>query len=761
MSIRPRRVTLCVAVALALACGACKAISSDSRVAVAAEGGWLSWRGPWQNGVSGETELFEMLLLGGENHLWTLPLAGRGTPVVADGRVFALGYEGEGAELEECLVCVDERTGEVLWERRWNDYLSDSIYGRYAIGSPTIDPATGDGFAMSTAGELMAFTADGRERWRHSLMAEFGRLTFPNGRTGAPLVDGGLVIVRGITTHWGPQGPARDRFYAFDAETGSHVWTSTPGVRPVDSSFSMPVLEWRNGRRVLYATTGCGNVVCLDARSGEPLWRFQLGSAGLNSAPVLDGERLIAINGKENFDNSTIGRMVALSLDGALADGGPRVLEASCELWRNPLIAFTSSPVLAGGAIYQTTADGSLCRVDPQTGEVVWREKLAPDQIHASPAWADGKLYVPMNDGSFHIVRPGEEAAEVLCSVQLQGNCLGAPAIANGRVYVHTTAALYCFGSGEARAGALPEPEAAPARGAAVRLQLVPADVLLRSGEHVDLEIRSLDARGGVVESGIDPVDVTWGEKRAWDQAELVRADSLGLTAARGGSGTRVVTAEYEGLRGGVRVRVVPRIPFAEDFEDIALTTPHAAEAGVVFARPPSEWLGITKKWEGRKVDGGKVLAKTLDVPLFQRSQGFIGHPLSSDYTMRVDIRSEGNRRSMSSAGVIHQRYLIQLKGNHQALEVSSNVERLKESVPFRWKPGDWYTLETRVDVGPDGSGVVRARVWPRGEPAPQAWTIEVPHARAHAHGSPGLFGFAPQSRFRVYLDNLSVIMND
>jgi len=205
----------------------------------------------------------------------------------------------------------------------------------------------------------------------------------------------------------------------------------------------------------------------------------------------------------------------------------------------------------------------------------------------------------------------------------------------------------------------------------------------------------------------------------------------------------------------------VPSIPFAEDFEGIELSTPHAAEAGVVFARPPSEWLGITKKWEVRSLEGNKVLAKTLDVPLFQRSMGFVGHPAMRDYTMRVDVMSEGNRRSMSSAGVVHQRYLVQLKGNHQQLEVSSNVERLKVSVPFRWKPGVWYALETRVDVAADGSGVVHARVWPRDEPAPEAWTIEVPHARAHANGSPGLFGFAPQSRFRVYLDNLSVTANE
>jgi len=366
-----------------------------------------------------------------------------------------------------------------------------------------------------------------------------------------------------------------------------------------------------------------------------------------------------------------------------------------------------------------------------------------------------------MNDGSFHVVRSSEQTAEVLSTVQLAGNCLGAPAIANGRVYVHTTAALYCFGSDEDRAGAVPEPVAAPAPGEAVRLQVVPADVLLRPGEHVDLDVRSLDAHGGTVARGIDPVDVEWSERREWDQPALVDFDSLGLTAERGVAGTRVVTASFEGLSGSVRVRVVPSIPFAEDFEGIELSTPHAAEAGVVFARPPSEWLGITKKWEVRSLEGNKVLAKTLDVPLFQRSMGFVGHPAMRDYTMRVDVMSEGNRRSMSSAGVVHQRYLVQLKGNHQQLEVSSNVERLKVSVPFRWKPGVWYALETRVDVAADGSGVVHARVWPRDEPAPEAWTIEVPHARAHANGSPGLFGFAPQSRFRVYLDNLSVTANE
>ena len=88
-------------------------------------------------------------------------------------------------------------------------------------------------------------------------------------------------------------------------------------------------------------------------------------------------------------------------------------------------------------------------------------------------------------------------------------------------------------------------------------------------------------------------------------------------------------------------------------------------------------------------------------------------------------------------------------------------MERLKESAPFRVKAGTWYTLLTRVDLDDDGSGTVRAKVWVRGEEEPAEWTIEVPHADAHREGSPGIYGFTPQSRFAVYLDNLVVTPNE
>ena len=70
-------------------------------------------------------------------------------------------------------------------------------------------------------------------------MEEFARLTFPNGRTGGPCIDGDLVIIHAITANWGKHGPARDRFYAFDKHNGDLVWSSTPGITPKDSSFHL------------------------------------------------------------------------------------------------------------------------------------------------------------------------------------------------------------------------------------------------------------------------------------------------------------------------------------------------------------------------------------------------------------------------------------------------------------------------------------------------------------------------------------------
>ena len=63
--------------------------------------------------------------------------------------------------------------------------------------------------------------------------------------------------------------------------------------------------------------------------------------------------------------------------------------------------------------------------------------KISPDQVHASPLWADGKLYVPMFDGKVSVVEDSEMRKN-LSQVQLEGSCLAAPSVAHGRLFVQS-----------------------------------------------------------------------------------------------------------------------------------------------------------------------------------------------------------------------------------------------------------------------------------------------------------------------------------
>lgn len=730
--------------------------------------GWLYWRGPQQNGTSPETGLPDTWALGGANDLWSIDLAAGGTPVISNGRMFVLGYRGQGPDLQEILYCGDAETGKKLWEHAFSDFISDIVYDRYAIGSPVVDPETGNVFVLTSPGIFACFTPDGKQVWLHSLMEEIGRLTFTNGRTGGPVVNDDLVMVRGITSNWGADGPAQDRFYAYDKKSGALVWASSPGNPPKDASFGSVVLDWRNGKQVFYSGTGDGNVVCINARTGEPIWRYPMSAGGINSTVVVHKGKVIAIHNDENLDSSDIGRMLAVRTDATPkpAETGAPVMDRSAEAWRNELSTVSSSPVLVGDRLYQCIHTGHLVCVDANTGKVLWRHKLAPDQLHASPTAADGKLYVPMQNGSFYILRPEETDAKELCKVQLAGRCLGAPAIWAGKVYVTTTQKVYCFGKkGKGQAPAAPAQAERPKPGKTAALQIIPSEVLLHPGQKARFTVRGIDANGFPTET-FDAAKAKWAKfipptakVKAEMNADFNPQGELVAAAAKQPS-AGAFEATIDGFKGYVRGRVVPEPPITEDFEHFDLSVPHATESGVQFAYPPLTWIGARFKWEVRNVDGNKVFAKTLDNIFFQRSTVFMGSPDMKNYTLEADVMADGNRRTMSTVGLINQRYLINLQGNAQELEITSNQERVRVVTPFKWTPHTWYRLKTRVDVSPDGSGFVRAKAWKKGETEPEKWTLEVPHRHAHTQGSPGLFGFAPQSLFRCYIDNVAVTPN-
>jgi outer membrane protein assembly factor BamB len=737
--------------------------------------GWLSWRGPEQTGVSRETGLPDKIA--GTNALWTAEFPGQSAPVIANGKLYAMGHLGEGADLQEGIACFDAATGQKLWQRLYSDFLSDTIYLRYATASPTIDPESGNVYMQGTQGLLVGFTPDGKELWQHSLMEEFGRLTFPNSRTATPVIDQDLVITRGITANWGANGPASDRFYAFDKVTGDLVWTSAPGGQPKDNSFSHPVLGWYKGKRVLFSACGDGSVVCFNARTGEPIWRVPMFRAGINAAVLVHhDDKIISIFGTPYEP----GQMVALKMPDVLpgkATAGPVVLSRKdLELWSAEISSSTSSPILAGDTVYVVAEKGDLHAVDANTGKERWRLKLGIEQRNSCPLFADGKLYVPILDdpgsktegnteaglkGAFYIINPKEDAGEILCHAQLNGRCFGTPVVYQGKLYLQTARQIYCWGSAEPKQepSVAPKEKPWPAPGPVTQLQVIPSEVLLHPGETARFKLRSLDADGFTVEDSIDPALAKWTS--FIPPTARVKSQMHGSFNSQGqlvaGDDKVASAGAFEvGLgqaKGYLRGRVIPNIPLEQDFESLTLSETNANGA---FAYPPLPWIGARFKFDIREKDGSKVMAKTVENKFFQRATVFMGTPEMKDYTIEADVMSEGNRRKMSEVGVINQRYLVVLKGNEQKIEVNSNLERLRVSQDFKWSPNVWYRLKARVDRQSDGSAVVRAKAWKRDEVEPEKWLIEVPHRNGHPSGSPGLFGFSPQD-MRVFLDNVKV----
>jgi outer membrane protein assembly factor BamB len=742
--------------------------------------GWLAWRGPQQNGMSLEKNLPDKIP-NKEAALWVADFPGQSAPVIANGKLYIIGYLGEGPDMQEGVACFDAETGKKLWQRLYNDFLSDTVYQRYATSSPSVDPETGNVFMQGTQGILAGFDSDGKLLWQHSLMEEYGRLTFPNSRTASPIIDRDLVVTRGITANWGAHGPAADRFYAFDKNTGELIWASSPGDRPRDNSYSHSYFGWLGAKRVFYSATGDGSVVCVNARTGDPLWRVNLFKAGINATVVVhNNDKVIAVYGTP-YEPGEMVALKILDVSPTNAAAGPIILErAKVQLWAADLSTSASAPILVGDTVYLVTEKGDLSAVDANSGKILWKMKLGVEERNSCPLFADGKLYVPMLDdpatktetgeagttGAFYIIKPGDKP-EILTHISLDGRCFGSPAAYNGKLYMQTTRHLYCFGKKGDNPGLAAEPpsEKWPAAGPAKSLQIIPSEVLLRPGQTVAFRARSIDANGFTVKEE-DAKPLKWASyipptarvkstlKAEFNpEGQLVAANETVPSAG-------AFEATAGDLKGYIRGRVLPYLPLHQDFEWMTLSETNSPD-GVPWSYPPLPWIGARFKFDVREKDGSKVLAKTVDNKFFQRATVFLGAPDAKSYTLEADVMSDGNKRQhkMSEVGLVNQRYYVVLKGNEQKLEVNSNQERLRVAEDFQWQPNSWYHLKTRVDIAPDHSGVVRAKAWKKGEAEPEKWSIEVPHKTAHQSGSPGLFGFSPQD-MKVFIDNIVVTPN-
>lgn len=717
---------------------------------------WADWRGPTRDGVSQEKGLPEKWSPKGENLLWKQPFGGRSAPIVMGNRVFMFNSAGEGANMQERVLCLDADTGKKIWEYRFNVYSSDVATRRIAWSSPVGDPATGNVYVFGASNELVALSNDGKLLWNRSLTDEYGAWTTHGGRTVSPIIEGDLIIVSTISEGWGDNGPRAHRFYAFDKRNGETVWISKPGGRPYDTVYPTPIAATINGTRLIFVGGADGAENALKAQTGEPVWNYPMTKRGINNCAVVKGNIVYASHSEENYDTNEMGMLVAIDATGKGALGKDKIKWA--------VTGFRggySSPVIDGDRLYQLDDSAVLNAFDVNTGKRLWEKSLGITQ-RASPVLADGKLYVGTETGKFYILKPSAEGCQVLSEHELEPldkidtkteagddliasneQIIGSVAVSRGRIYLVSTKNIYAIGK-KAKSPALPaEPdkaENAPADATVAYVQVVPADLVIKPGEAAKFRVRLFDDHGRFIKEEASAVWAPEGLKGSAQNNQFTAAADAGTQAGK-------LKATVGAVSGYTNVRVIQTPPFAENFESYTIDA------------LPKHWLNAIPKYAVKDLDGNKVLLKKSDNPAFQRARTFFGANDLSNYTVEADVRATEKRRQMGDAGVVAQRYQLTLFGNSQRLELTSwQIEPMRTiKKPFEWKKDTWYRLKLEVVNQADGKARVRGKAWAAAESEPAEWLLEYVDSIPHKHGSPGVFAYAPSD---VFFDNIKVTPN-
>jgi outer membrane protein assembly factor BamB len=108
------------------------------------------------------------------------------------------------------------------------------------------------------------------------------------------------------------------------------------------------------------------------------------------------------------------------------------------------------TPVLYRGVLYMINDGGILTTLDPASGAVLKAGRLrdAVDSYYASPVAGDGKVYFVSRSGIASVLVAGAEQ-ELVSVSDLAEEVAATPALADGRLYLRTRGALYCFAGPE------------------------------------------------------------------------------------------------------------------------------------------------------------------------------------------------------------------------------------------------------------------------------------------------------------------------
>jgi outer membrane protein assembly factor BamB len=446
---------------------------------------WTQFRGPNGSGISPSKNLPDRFD-SQRNFLWKTALPpGHSSPVFTENLIFLTAVEGKTL----LTICLDRGTGKVLWRRPAPRQREEFFQSTNSPASPS--PVTDGSNVYVFFGDfgILSYDASGNERWRLPL----GPFNNANGHGSSPiLADGKLILICDQDT---------DSFLlAVDASNGRVAW-KTPRPEYTRGYATPAVYRPKSGPAELIVP-GSFEVASYALDSGEKLWWVRGMAWQLKSVPLIDRDRIFVSGWETGGDEDRRGKVPEFAVvlaefdadhDGklsrrelpakfdaqwfadndldhngliderewqfyqtrtaaenclvAIRAGGRGDVSKSRVLWRyRKALPNTSSPLLYQGVLY-LIRDGIFTSLNPETGEVYKQARVAGalGSYWSSPVAADGKILLASEEGKV-VVMHADAEWEILSINNLDDDIFATPAILDGRIYVRTRAALYCFG---------------------------------------------------------------------------------------------------------------------------------------------------------------------------------------------------------------------------------------------------------------------------------------------------------------------------
>ena len=332
---------------------------------------WPEWRGKGRAGIWTESGILDKFSEKGLTPVWRTPLhGGFAGPAVAAGRVFVTDFKrSSGKKGMERALCLDEKSGKILWTREWDADYQGISYDTGPRATPTVD---GDRvYIVGGSGTLLCLNArTGDVIWRKDYVKDY-RMQMPTwGIASAPLVDGDrLIAIVG--------GQPDAKVIAFDKMTGKEIWRALPSDS--EQGYSQPVIVAARGTRQLIIWDPTA-VVALDPATGKTYWQhpFRINLSLTLATPVFDGSRLLV----SSFYNGSMLLDLAKEKASVIWKG-----QSNSEINTDGLHAVVNTPVIDGDYIYGICSYGQFRCLNLKTGERIWETMEVTKE---KARWASG-----------------------------------------------------------------------------------------------------------------------------------------------------------------------------------------------------------------------------------------------------------------------------------------------------------------------------------------------------------------------------------